>query len=378
VSIQRQVELSGTLAASDQARVSSEVAGVVREVPVELGSRVRTGDRLVRLEPRELELAVERAESVLRQAEAQLGVDRSQDVNALADDQIASVQQAEATRADARVAFARAQQLHGRGLLPQADRDASETKLKIAEATFRTTLNDAHSLKASVQDRRAAVKLAQKKLADADIRAPLDGAIAERLVQPGEYIRENVPVVTIVKIHPLRLRTAVQERYASVIRAGQVVEFSVEAFPGRTFSGKVAYVGPAVDQATRTFPIEALIENLSGELKPGFFAKATVDTRLDEAITAVPEDAISTMGGVAAVFVVENGIVRQQPLTLGQHVGALVEIINGLKGSETVARTNLNLLASGTPVRNDGELQPPPAAAGRATSGEGTSQRDTP
>ena len=84
ISLERQVDLSGTLLSPDQARVSSEVAGVVREVRVQLGSEVRAGDVLVRLEPRELALALDRAESALRQVEAQLGIDRTQDEAAAA------------------------------------------------------------------------------------------------------------------------------------------------------------------------------------------------------------------------------------------------------------------------------------------------------
>src|SRR4029453_2672401 len=78
ISVQRQVDLAGTLLSPDMAKVSSEVAGIVRNVPVELGTEVRTGDVLVRLDPRELQLAVERAESALLQTEAQLGIDHSQ------------------------------------------------------------------------------------------------------------------------------------------------------------------------------------------------------------------------------------------------------------------------------------------------------------
>jgi len=79
ISLERRVDLSGTLVSPDQARVSSEVAGIVRDVPVQLGTEVRVGDPLVRIEPRELTLALERAESALRQVEAQLGIDRTQD-----------------------------------------------------------------------------------------------------------------------------------------------------------------------------------------------------------------------------------------------------------------------------------------------------------
>ena len=167
ISIERRVDLSGTLVSPDQARVSSEVAGIIREVPIQLGSEVRVGDVLVRLEPRELALALERAESALRQVEAQLGIDRTQDKQPPPDEQIASVRQATANRDDARAAFARAQQLNGRGLLTQVDRDTAETRLKVAEANYQAAIDNVRSLKASLQDRRAAYELAQKKLDDA-------------------------------------------------------------------------------------------------------------------------------------------------------------------------------------------------------------------
>ena len=91
----------------------------MRDVPVQLGTEVRAGDVLVRLEPRELQFALDRAESALRQVEAQLGIDRTQDKQPPPDEQIASVRQAVANRDDARAAYERAQQLNGRGLLAQ-------------------------------------------------------------------------------------------------------------------------------------------------------------------------------------------------------------------------------------------------------------------
>jgi RND family efflux transporter MFP subunit len=351
ISIQRQVDLSGTLLSPDQARVSSEVAGIILDVPVQLGSEVRPGDILVRLDTRELQLAVDRAESALRQVEAQLGIDRSQDKQPPADDAIASIRQAVANRDDARNGFKRAEQLHGRGLMSQVDYDTSETRLKVAEANYQAAIDSVRSLKASLQDRRAAFELARKKLNDAIVRAPVAGSIAERLVQPGEYIRENTPVATIVQMNPLKLKTAIQERHAGLIRAGQTVEFFVEAFPDRKFTGKIAYVSPAVDQATRTFPVEAIVDNPERLLKPGFFAKGTALTRVDANVLAAPENAISTLAGVSTVYVIEHDKARQQQVSLGARQERLVEIVAGLKGDETLATTNLNQLATGVTVR---------------------------
>jgi multidrug efflux pump subunit AcrA (membrane-fusion protein) len=350
ITIQRQVDLAGTLVSPDQARVSSEVAGVVQQVLVELGQKVAVGQPLVRLEPRELELALRRAESLLRQTEAQLGMDGTKVKEPPPDDQIASIRTAMANRDDAHAQLARAKRLRNQNLLSQADLDTAETRVKVTEAAYQSALENIQSLKASLQERRAALELAQKKLNDAIIRAPVSGSVSERLVQPGEFIRENTPVIAVVQMNPLKLRTAVQERHASLIRAGLEVQFRVESFPDETFRGRVAYVSPAVDQATRTFAVEVLVDNRDERLKPGFFAKGIIMTRRDEAVLAAPEEAISTLAGMSNVFVVENNKVRQQPITLVAREGKYTEILSGLKGHEVVAASNLSQLATGMQV----------------------------
>ncbi|MCX6552615.1 MAG: efflux RND transporter periplasmic adaptor subunit, partial [Acidobacteria bacterium] len=258
ISVQRQVELSGTLMSLDQARVSAEAPGVVRDVPIQIGTEVRPGDVLVQLDPRELQYALDRAESSFRQTEAQLGMTPGQ-ANPPPDEQIASVRSAAATRDDARSNLERVQRLVGRGLLAPVELENAQSKLKVAEATYQSAFDGARSLKASLQDRRASWELAKKKLADTSIRAPVAGIVSDRLVQPGEFISTNTAVAVVVQIHPLKLRTALQERYAGLIAPTLPVEFRVESFPTETFKGKIAHVSPSVDQATRTFVVEALV-----------------------------------------------------------------------------------------------------------------------
>jgi membrane fusion protein (multidrug efflux system) len=234
------------------------------------------------------------------------------------------------------------------------------------EANYEAAVDNVRSLKATLQDRRAAYELAQKKLSDAAIKAPVAGTVSERLVQPGEYIREDTQIATIVQMQPLKLRTAVQEKFAGLVTPGQAVQFYVEAFPGTAFDGKVAYVSPAVDQATRTFAIEALVDNKTRRLKPGFFAKGELATQLDDNVLAVPDDAVSTMAGVSTVYVMAGDKIRSQIVTLGVHQGGLWEIADGLKGSETLAASNLSELANGTAVRAaQGREAGPAAKAGR-------------
>jgi HlyD family secretion protein len=348
IAVQRQVDLAGTLASPDLARVSSEAPGIVREVLVELGTEVKAGQVLVRLEPREMQLALDRAVSQLRQTEAQLGITEGLR-EPLPDEEIPAVRTAIANRDDARAQLVRAKRLAAQRLLPQADVDTAETRVKVTEAAYSAALENVRAVKATLQERRTAVELAQKKLSDCQIKAPVAGAVSERLVQTGEFIRENTPVVSLVQINPLKLKTAVQERYAGLIRQGMQVEFSVESYPNEKFPGRVANISPSVDQATRTFPVEILVDNASRRLKPGFFAKGLIFTRTED-VLGVPEDAVSTLAGVSNVFVINGGKVRQQPISLGARQDKLVEVSEGLKGDEILAISNLNQLATGTTV----------------------------
>ena len=356
MAVQRKVDLAGTLVSPDQARVSAEAAGIVRQVLVEIGRDVRVGDPLVRLETRELALAVERAESALRQTRAQLGMHgpiAGADTPP-PDEEIGSVKNALANRDDARANTERAQELAKRGIMSPVDVQTAQTRLKVAEAAYQSAVDNVRGQKAVLQDRRASYDLAVKKLNDAVVRAPISGVVSERPVQVGEFIGERTPVATIVQVHPLKLRTGVQERHAGLIQPGQTVEFRVESFPDAAFNGKVAFVSPALDQTMRTFAVEAVVENADRRLKPGFFAKGVILTHKDEGVLAVPDSAVSSFAGVSSVYIIRDGKVEQHPVTLGVRQGDLWEVVEGLKGDETLAASRLNELATGVAVDVDG------------------------
>ena len=358
IAIQRTVDLSGSLVSPDQVRVSSEVAGIIATINADLGEEVQAGQILIQLDTRELQLAVERAESALRQTEAQLGIDSTRSSAMPPDDQIASVRTANANRDEARLNLARTQEQVTKGLLPKADLDTVQTRLKVAEAAVQSALENVRSLKASLQDRRASLELARKKVADASIRAPASGAISERLVQKGEFVRENTQVVTIVQLNPLKLQTAVQEKYSDIIRRNLQVQFRVEPFPNEVFQGRVANISPSINDQTRTFAVEILVANPNRKLKPGFFAKGAILTTRDQNVMAVPQEALSTLAGVSSVYVVENGAVRQQNVTLGVQEGLDYEVLDGLKGAEVLAASSLNEITTGTKVTTTGSSAP--------------------
>jgi RND family efflux transporter MFP subunit len=375
ITIQRQVDLAGTLLSPDQAKVSAEAAGVVRAVLVELGRPVRVGDPLVRLEPRESALAVARAESALRQTRAQLGMPEPLAGGDAAppDEQIGSVRNALANRDDARANAERAKTLAARGLISPVDLQTAETRLKVAEASYQSAVETVRGQKALLQDRRASYDLAVKKLNDAVVRAPIAGVVSDRPVHVGEYISERTPVATIVQVNPLKLRTGVQERHAGIVQAGQSVDFRVESFGDTVFHGKVAYVSPSLDETMRTFTVEALVDNSDLRLKPGFFAKGVILTRRDEGVMAVPDAAVSTLAGVSSVYIVKDGKITQQSVTLGVRQGNLWEVVEGLKGTEVLAASRLNELATGISVTTGAESDDGGSGGGRRRGGGGGS-----
>jgi RND family efflux transporter MFP subunit len=282
------------------------------------------------------------------------------------DEETATVRTATANRDDARAAYERAKVLSVRGVTSTEMLQAAETKYKVAEASHQAALDSVRSTRALLQDRRAAYDLAVKALGDAVVRAPISGVVSDRPVQVGEYIAARTPVATIVQMDPLKLRTGVQERHAGVVTPGQAVQFRVESFGDRVFIGEVAYISPSLDQTMRTFTVEAVVENKERLLKPGFFAKGVILTKLDENVMAVPDAAVSVLAGVSSVYVVKDSKITQQGVTLGVRQGNLWEVTDGLKGDEVLAASRLNELATGVTVR---VLKPGESESGAANDG---------
>ena len=123
------------------------------------------------------------------------------------------------------------------------------------------------------------MKLADRQLRDTDIRAPFDGYVEKRLVNLGELVKNADAGHGVVRMDPLKVIAEIPEKMAPWIEVGQPVELHVDAYPDKTFIGKVSRISPAVNTATRAFPFEALVPNTDATLKPGTFARVHIETR---------------------------------------------------------------------------------------------------
>ena len=336
----RRVQAVGSLFALEESILSSQVEGRVSQVLADVGDTVKEEQALIVLDPQELQFEVDRQRGLVHQVRAQLGVGPN-DPPPTDPKKIASVQRAEADLFDADHKYGRAQQMFKDHLISQQQLDEAASRYQSAQATYNVALQEVDRLKALLVSSQASEQLAEKKLRDATIRAPFPGAIKTRNVHPGEYLRVQSPVMVLVRMDRLRARLAVPERWAGWVRDGAPVELQVEAFPGETFHGKVSRINPSVSQDSRTFEAEALLVNLDGRLKPGFFVQASIPSAKEEKTIFLPESAVNYRYGVYKVFLVSgNRVSERQIRPAGQtedERGRRFEVAEGLKPGDRVA-----------------------------------------
>jgi HlyD family secretion protein len=347
----RSIEVVGTLAAVDEVTVSSEADGVVSRVLHDLGDRVHAGDVLVELDREKAQYNLDQQRASLRRALAQYGAPDPQHLPAA--EKTPDVQKAAADLAQAKQSFDRASQLFKRTLVPQQTLDDAATALQSKQASYDLSLQNAKNLEASIAAADAAMKLADRQVRDTSIRAPFDGYVQHRFVNLGQLVKGSgtpVPVMTVVRIDPLRVTGEIPEKMVPWIVVGQPVEVHVDAYPDKAIAGKMSRVSPAVNSATRAFPFEALVPNEGALLKPGTFARLSVRTNKADRVLTLPYAALQYRYGVNRVFVVTGDRLAAKELKVGERLGDRIEIVSGINAGEPVAMTDVDKLVDGMKV----------------------------
>jgi RND family efflux transporter MFP subunit len=344
--IARFIRVSGTLTAEAEAEVAAEVAGRVVATPVERGSAVSSGASLIAIAAAEAEAQAREAQANAAQIEARLGITEGA---AFEIERVPEVANARAAQQLARTELDRARQLHEAQLLAQAEFDQRSAQFVATERQYEVARNTAAQQYQSLMAARARVTVADKALADTVVRAPFAGIVGERLVSLGDYVTRGTKVASVVRVDPLRVELTVPEQYVASVQAGRAVTFTVDAYPGETFTGQVRYVSPAVTAATRALTVEAVVPNPDRRLKPGFFATARIEQPAVPGIL-VPSAAVRTVAGTSRVFIVDGDRADERIVVTGQVVGERVEITSGVKAGERVAASDVAQLVDGVRV----------------------------
>jgi RND family efflux transporter MFP subunit len=246
--------------------VASEVSGRVVETPVDVGQYVKKGAVLVRLQGVDAGLRLDEARANVARAEAALKLADSQD--------------------------ALAQTTAERYMALLATGDVSRTVADQAKTQAETSRQTVNTARASVAQARAQLALAEKAVADVIVQAPFDGYISLRRVSLGEWVQPSTPVVTLLKIDPLRLQLTIPAVQAGEISKNQSVTATVDAYPGRVFTGTITAVNPAITPESRSLLVEARVPNHDAVLKPGMFAVASIDQDRTTRSLFVPRQAV--------------------------------------------------------------------------------------
>jgi membrane fusion protein, multidrug efflux system len=346
--IARFIRVSGSLMAEEQADVAAEVAGRVVATPVERGTRVIQGAELVRLSPVETDASLDEAVANAAQIEVRLALGPD---GAFDETKVPEVATAKANLTLAEAEFDRIAKLLDQRVVSQSEYDQRRTQVEAARQQYESSRNAARQQFQALQAARARVTLARKAAADAVVRAPFTGIVGQRMVSTGDYVTKGMKIAEVVRITPLRVQLTVPEQFVASIGVGQPVALAVDAFPQRTFEGKVRYISPALRADQRALTVEAVVPNDNGELKPGMFATALVQQTAKTPAILVPETAVQTTAGTSRVYVVKNDRVEERVVTTGQKVDSLVEISNGLKAGERVATANVPQLVDGMKIK---------------------------
>jgi RND family efflux transporter MFP subunit len=334
-SVARTVVATGTLAADEQFVLGTKVVGRVAEIAVDLGSLVKQGQLIARIDVKDYQYRIDQATAALKQARVRLGLPADGDDDRVDITQTAVVRQAKAQLDQAQLNRDRMARLWDQQLVARAELDAAVSAFQVADGRYQDALEEVQNRQGMLLQRRSEVDLARQQLADTAIVSPIDGAVVERQASVGQYLAAGAPVVTLVRLHPLRLRLAVPEREAASVRPGQPVRVTVEGDTG-VHPGTVARLSPAIAEQSRTLLIEAEVPNAASRLRPGSFAKAEVVVQADERIVTVPATALVTFAGVEKVLTVRDGKSEELRVTTGRRLDDRIEVVSGLRVGQPV------------------------------------------
>ena len=305
-------QLSGTLSAEREAQVRAQASGQVLAVYAEQGQAVRAGQPLARIDASALVDAATSARTGVASAQTALEV--------------------------ARRNYERAQTLNQAGAL--SDRDLE---------TARAQLSQAQAQAAGARSQQAS---AQKQLGNTSVRSPIAGVVSLRPVSAGDIVQPGAALFTVVDPQSMRLEASVAADQLGQLRLGSTVRFTVNGYPGRTFTGTVQRISPAADPQTRQVPVVVTIPNDEGTLVAGLFAEGRVESQVRQGIF-VPATAIDERGVTPSVLRLRGGKAERVAVTLGVRDPDTerVEVTGGLAAGDTVLVGAAVGTSPGVPVR---------------------------
>jgi RND family efflux transporter MFP subunit len=238
--------------------------------------------------------------------------------------------------------------------------EAAEKQVKQAEEALRIAKanraqkalrhEDIKAAKAAVAQAEAALAFARQQVINASITTPISGTISKRMAEPGQMATPGVPLIEVVALNTVYFEAEVSEIEIAKVKVGQPVTVTVDALPGKKFHGKVFKILPTADTQSRHFAVRIAIPNSKGEIKPGMFARGSIEIARHKNTVIIPKDALIVNGEGRAVYVVVNSTAKFKPITTGFESREEIEVLSGIKPNDEIVIVGQDKLSDGVKV----------------------------
>lgn len=358
--VQRTVDALGTLYGFEEVPIIARVEGRVRRVLHDVSDRVQPGELLLEIDPTDYDLTVQQSDKAIQVELAKLGLSEppktKQDLA-----QVPIVVKARSLMEHAKSRLDRLTRLAQSKNASAEDLDNAASDYRTAQAEYDNQMIQAEAGLATIQLKQVDLLVAREKLVNTKLTAPsptmsipgsesITYVVSQRSVAEGTVVQPGKELFRVVISQTLKFRVPVPERFGPEIQNGQVVQVFT-ASRAEPYAGTVTRIYPTVDTTTRTFQVEIHVPNPKGELKPGGFAKASILTHLDPQAATIPLAGLMQFAGIIKIFVVEHGLAREVPVTLGTQTTEWVEILKPELPADTLVITSgQTVIANQTPV----------------------------
>jgi RND family efflux transporter MFP subunit len=329
------IRLIGNLIGDETSNIASNIAGIVEKVMVERGSMAEKGDILVQLDATDAKNKLAEGTASAEELKVRLGLDDFSP-KVYDPEKQPEVKAAKASLTLSEANYKRYSSLYLQNGVSKSDYDRMQNEYDLSAQRYQQAVHQAKQLYQSYQTALTRLTTLRKLVKDTAITAPFSGWVAEKYVSSGERVGEGAKVINLVRINPLRLVLTVPQQYVSLIRPEQTVNFQVDSFPDKTFTAKVRYIAPSVEEDSRSLMVEAVADNKDKMLLPGLFATAELILEEKSVRLAVPEKAVQKQGEITKVYVLREGIAREQIISVEETDNYQVYITSGLDENDTV------------------------------------------
>lgn len=361
--------LTGTVVPARQGNLASVISGTVRDVTVQIGDHVSAGQLLVQIDDSTLRAQLSQDEATLAEAQARLRQEAATN-RGTAMTTSSSLQSAQVAYDTALANNQRNESLFRQGYISQQAIDQSRSELAVAAAALRSAQvaaqnasmssgqsgsaaqADIAGMQAAVSADAAAVATVQTQIAQAAVRAPFDGIVTQRNVDPGSLASPGTPLVQVSQLDPAYVNVGVPDNDLQYVRAGSKATVSVDALSGRVWHGAVTNLNAAAGQGTLTYLARISLPNPDTALKAGMVANVTFIAERKSGVLIVPRGAIASTDNGSVVYVVDNGKAKMRPVTVGLQAQDSAQISgDGITAGTLVITQRPDALADGSPVK---------------------------